>query len=371
MAFAYVAASGVRYADAVEYARKRAELLAAAQKEGKEVTPELLAEIDALALSYVNAGDAAEKASQQLQQVEENAKTGAGAIGNIFGAVLEGSGAAKRAVAQLLLEIAKAQMMSAAMGMFGGTGFARLLGGLLNVGANAGGTSNWRGGLTRINELGGEIMNLPKGTQIIPADVSKRIADRAGQSARRHRHQPHHPRQCSRFPSVVVGEDPRRSLAANSTNKDISTISGILRTVNDMKRLRLDLPLEKLAFTEGEQNTRLPLSDAWILDHILRQGTLNGLNDQAQDILRIMINTGCRPAEIAGLLPGHIHLEHDDPHISIEPEGRQLKRFTRAGRSRSWGAVRRRLNATLAAFPGIARMAHSALPSISSCGKTP
>ncbi|WP_233092915.1 hypothetical protein [Paracoccus sp. IB05] len=128
-------------------------------------------------------------------------------------------------------------------------------------------------------------------------------------------------------------------LAANSTNKDISTLSGILHTVNDMKRLRLDLPLEKLAFTEGEQNTRLPFSDEWILDHILRQGGLNGLNDQAHDILRIMINTGCRPAEIAGLLPGHIHLEHDDPHISIEPEGRQLKRFTRAGRSRSWRSV--------------------------------
>lgn len=182
VAFAYVASSGVRYADAVEYARKRAELLAAAQKQGKEVTPELMAEIDALALAYVNAGDAAEKASKQLQRVEENAKTGANAIGNIFGAVMEGSGAAKRAVAQLLLEIAKAQMMSAAMGMFGGSGFARFIGGLMNVGANAGGTNNWRGGLTRINELGGEIMNLPKGTQIIPADVSKRIADRAGES---------------------------------------------------------------------------------------------------------------------------------------------------------------------------------------------
>ncbi|MBJ2150631.1 hypothetical protein [Paracoccus sp. IB05] len=182
VAFAYVAASGVRYADAVEYARKRAELLAAAQKQGKEVTPALMAEIDALALAYVNAGDAAEKASKQLQKVEENAETGANAIGNIFGAVMEGSGAAKRAVAQLLLEIAKAQMMSAAMGIFGGTGFARFIGGLMNVGANASGTNNWRGGLTRVNELGGEIMNLPKGTQIIPADVSKRIADRAGQS---------------------------------------------------------------------------------------------------------------------------------------------------------------------------------------------
>ncbi len=37
---------------------------------------------------------------------------------------------------------------------------------------NAMGTSYWRGGLTRVNERGGEIMNLPSGTQIIPHDVS-------------------------------------------------------------------------------------------------------------------------------------------------------------------------------------------------------
>lgn len=39
---------------------------------------------------------------------------------------------------------------------------------------NAMGTPYWRGGLTRVNERGGEIMNLPSGTQIIPHDVSVR-----------------------------------------------------------------------------------------------------------------------------------------------------------------------------------------------------
>lgn len=41
---------------------------------------------------------------------------------------------------------------------------------------NALGTSYWKGGLTRVNERGGEILNLPSGTQIIPHDVSKRVA---------------------------------------------------------------------------------------------------------------------------------------------------------------------------------------------------
>lgn len=41
---------------------------------------------------------------------------------------------------------------------------------------NALGTSYWKGGYTRVNERGGEIMNLPSGTQIIPHDVSQRVA---------------------------------------------------------------------------------------------------------------------------------------------------------------------------------------------------
>ena len=38
---------------------------------------------------------------------------------------------------------------------------------------NAAGTPNWSGGWTHVNEKGGEIMNLPNGTQIIPHDASR------------------------------------------------------------------------------------------------------------------------------------------------------------------------------------------------------
>lgn len=53
-------------------------------------------------------------------------------------------------------------------------GAADLIGSL--IGGNALGTSYWKGGLTRVGERGGEILNLPSGTQIIPHDVSKRVA---------------------------------------------------------------------------------------------------------------------------------------------------------------------------------------------------
>ena len=38
------------------------------------------------------------------------------------------------------------------------------------------GTPYFSGGLTRINERGGEIVDLPSGTRIIPHDVSRRMA---------------------------------------------------------------------------------------------------------------------------------------------------------------------------------------------------
>ncbi len=41
------------------------------------------------------------------------------------------------------------------------------------IGHNASGDPNWRGGWTTVNEKGGEIMNLPSGTQIIPHDASR------------------------------------------------------------------------------------------------------------------------------------------------------------------------------------------------------
>lgn len=45
---------------------------------------------------------------------------------------------------------------------------------------NATGTNYFQGGLTHVNENGGEIMNLPNGTQIIPHDISTKIANNSG-----------------------------------------------------------------------------------------------------------------------------------------------------------------------------------------------
>jgi hypothetical protein len=54
------------------------------------------------------------------------------------------------------------------------------LGGAPLIGAFADGTNSAPGGLARINEQGGEIVNLPNGAQVIPHDVSMALARRGG-----------------------------------------------------------------------------------------------------------------------------------------------------------------------------------------------
>ena len=114
-------------------------------------------------------------------------------------------------------------------------------------------------------------------------------------------------------------------LTPNSANKDMIHIGNVLRTVNKMKRLNLDLPLSDLAIKEGEKKTRPAFSLDWIKTKLLAPGALDGLNAEARALLLGMVNTGYRPSEGAGLTAAQIKLDHAVPHISIEPVGRQLK----------------------------------------------
>ena len=111
----------------------------------------------------------------------------------------------------------------------------------------------------------------------------------------------------------------------NTANKDLIHLGDILKTVNRMKRLGITLPLGELSFREGEKRTRPPFSTKWIQERLLAPHALDGLNGEARALLLGMINTGYRPSEGAALTSDTIRLDHDVPHISIEPAGRQLK----------------------------------------------
>jgi integrase len=119
---------------------------------------------------------------------------------------------------------------------------------------------------------------------------------------------------------IVSGE-----ITGSTANKVIIHFTGVLRHINKTKRLGLDLPFGDLSFKEKQKATRDPFSVEWMHDKLLGDGNLDGLNAQARAILKIMINTGARPSEIAGLKPHHFELDGAIPMISIEPDGRDIK----------------------------------------------
>ncbi|KUF12402.1 hypothetical protein [Pseudoponticoccus marisrubri] len=65
------AAAGRTFADAIEQARREAELLHAAQRAGIEITPQVRAEIEAEAASYSEAARAADAAAAKIEGIQE------------------------------------------------------------------------------------------------------------------------------------------------------------------------------------------------------------------------------------------------------------------------------------------------------------
>ena len=114
-------------------------------------------------------------------------------------------------------------------------------------------------------------------------------------------------------------------ITAASANKDLIHLGDVLRMVNELKGLGLDLPMHRLSLKEGEAGKRPPFSREWIVDRLLAPGSLDGMNEEAAGILRMMVNTGCRPSEVANLTAETIHLDCPVPHITIQADGRQLK----------------------------------------------
>lgn len=114
-------------------------------------------------------------------------------------------------------------------------------------------------------------------------------------------------------------------LAPDTGNKDFIHLGNVLRTVNDDKRLGIDLPLSGLSIKGGDKRQRPAFSVKWIKEKLLAPGALDGLNLEARCIFLGMVNTGYRPSEAVGLHSQHIRLDTDIPHIRIEPDGRTLK----------------------------------------------
>lgn len=197
-------------------ARERAKIVAeletvakqaniAAGKTNTEVTAEQRVRIDEVAEAYGRASLAIERAraplaaygresanvEKQLNQFAANALDG---MTNDLAAVITGTkslaDAFKSMTASILQDLARIAIRKAITGPIadglsgifgrgagggGGAGASSTSVGVgANVGNNAAGTDSWRGGPTWVGERGPEIVNLPRGSQVIPNAIAAR-----------------------------------------------------------------------------------------------------------------------------------------------------------------------------------------------------
>ena len=78
-------------------------------------------------------------------------------------------------------------------------------------------------------------------------------------------------------------------------------------------------PFRGLSFKENNDRSRPSFSVEWIEKHFLTAGPLKRLNREARAVFLLTIDSGLRPGEACNLLPEHIVLEHEVPHLMIAP----------------------------------------------------
>lgn len=170
------------------------ELMEAAKRAGLSTTPALTAQIDQLSQAYAQSEQTVRAAEEAQRSMNELAQFAGDSISGFFSDIISGGENAEKALMNLTKRLADAALQAALLGdgplagLFGGGkaaggGVGGLIGGLLKfIPGFAGGTRSAPGGLAMVGERGPELVNLPKGSQVIPNDVLMGAAGRGGQS---------------------------------------------------------------------------------------------------------------------------------------------------------------------------------------------
>jgi len=125
----------------------------------------------------------------------------------------------------------------------------------------------------------------------------------------------------------VDPKDGSKPRSGNSGNKDLTNLRILFRSYwsyeGEPKR---DNPFDGLRFKNVVYKDIPPFSVDWLQNKILAKGALDSLNEDARLIVYALIETGCRPSEIANLQQEHIILDAPVPYLKIRPTAnRKLK----------------------------------------------
>ena len=99
-----------------------------------------------------------------------------------------------------------------------------------------------------------------------------------------------------------------------------------MKTLEKLRDTKYPNPFAGLRLHEPNKTSRIPFSDDWIRKKIAAEGALAGLNEEARDILLVMVNTGARPVEIINAELRDWKVGGEFPHLRIRArKGQGLK----------------------------------------------
>jgi len=119
---------------------------------------------------------------------------------------------------------------------------------------------------------------------------------------------------------VVAGE-----VAIRTANKIMGHAATMFRAINETRQLNLPPIFERVRIGGGKMGQRLAFAPAFVQSRILAEGMFDDLNPEALRIIYLLAETGLRLSEAVNLTRATIHLDAPVPHVSVEPEGRDLK----------------------------------------------
>jgi len=122
-------------------------------------------------------------------------------------------------------------------------------------------------------------------------------------------------------------DDGSKGIHPNSANRDIGNLRKLFREYwvyeGDEKR---ENPFQNLRYSDNVYKEIPAFSDEWVRSRLLKRDALGPLNQEATLLVYALIETGCRPSELANIREERIHLNESAPFIEIKPtQERQLK----------------------------------------------
>lgn len=113
---------------------------------------------------------------------------------------------------------------------------------------------------------------------------------------------------------------------ANTASQQIGHLSDLVKTLGGLREVEYPNPFAGLRLHETNKTSRVPFPVEWIRIKIAADGALAALNEEARDVLLVMVNTGARPAEIINAELADWKVDAALPHLRIRSrKGQGLK----------------------------------------------